>query len=293
MARLCPRPDTGRGKGRQVQSALDSPSANLCQPDRRHRHPRGLPRLLSGTQGARVQRQHDTHRPRVAARLHPATLRQCRTLAMDTARIEAPRSLADERTGPRIGGRLRHASRALVRHSGSGNRGEGRGDPRPDMGSGGLRSRYGRLQAHRTAPDEQAAHSGADECNGPSGAYRGLQRPPKRSRDRVWGKARCERQESGTAAFRADGHSIFAARIAAHLRGVDGTGQRADADDFAVPRAYQLAHDRAGLREVQPFIYAGCERRHGVLRYTRTFGAGRYTGLSACFAPWAVTGSNR
>lgn len=293
MARLHQRQDSGRGEGGSLQGALDSLSAALRFAGGQFDHAGRLPRLLSGSEEGRIQRQHDQDRPRIATGLSSQAIRYCGTTALDGTSFKAARQLADKRTGQNDCRFERHSAHQAFYNAGPSDRGEGRGHSRSDLGSGGLCARHDRLSATGPQSDKQAAHRSANGKSRAGRAGRSLRGASDRQRGRVRRQAGRFRKEGHSTAERESWDTVLATHPSPHLCGLDGAGQCTDAAYQPVSGAHIASDDRAGLCPVLTLIYEGCERRDRVLVYRRTFGVCRYTHLSSCKCWWALTGSNR
>ena len=293
MAGLCGGQESGRSAGRQVQGALDRPRPDIWPAYRRSDQPGGLPGILRRSQEAWLCRQHDQDRPGVIARLSAAQVRRRRTEHLDTACFCPARSMAYQGTGAVHRGPSRDTAHKAIRHAWAGNRGQSGGNLGPNMEPRGLRAQDHRFSPRWARPDEQAARGRTYEPDCPRGARNGLQGQIDRSRDRVRREACGIGQKGNPAVSGAGGHSVLAAHPAPHLRGLDGTGRCANAENQPVSRPHFAANDRAGLCAVLTLIYARCGRSCDVLVYAGTQWFGRYTRRNGGNAWWALTGSNR
>lgn len=219
--------------------------------------PRGLPRLSCGQAGAGLFGQHYPHRLGTAARLSALAVWGCRAQAMGSASIEAARPLANQTTGPEAGGRGEKPAHQAIRDFRAIYRGAGRGHTGPNVGSDRLRPRDNRLSPIWPTPDEQAAHRGSHEPDGPRGAGGSLSGAAIALRGGVRRQTGGIGQEGAGTAFSGHWYQIFAARSAAHLCGVAGASGRTDAEDRAVSRTHFNAGDRAGLCPLFAHVHAG------------------------------------
>lgn len=293
MAALRQGQNTGWGEGRQVQGALVRIGASFRAQDWHRDQPRRLPPVLGGAPRIGVRAQHNPHRSGIAARLPSVAVPSRSAPDLDTASIKAARSLADQGGSADIGGRSRDATHQTVRDLGAFNRGEGRGNLGPDLGPRGLHAWHDRLPAIRSASDKQAPHCRSDEHHFAASIGGSLRGPSIGSCDRVRGQA-CGIGKKGNAETgSANRYCILAARSQAYVRGVDGTGERANAEDCAVPGAHIDPRDGSCVRPLFAVVYAGCERRRSVLSVQwYTWGQAVHSAKSLK-TWWALTGSNR
>ena len=157
----------------------------------------------------------------------------------------------------------------------------------------GFRAWDHRFPARRTRPDKQAQDGSAHELNRQRRARIGLHGAFDRSRNRVWREADYIIKKGDRAACGSIRHSFLTAHVTPYLRGMDGAGGCSNAENQPVSRAYISTHDRTGLRQVFPFIYARCGGRGDVLVYIGTQSHFADYGLNHLLRPVKIASKNR
>lgn len=259
MAPICQRPEARWGFNSPPRLYMEGAKTSLRISSRKRCKQRGLQSLLSGAKARWSVRQHRQNGTSPIARMSFSPLRQRQHKDMASASLATSCKMAVKGSSSDNIKRLRNSAHIPFYNIGNKYRGKGRGDMRVNLGSYRLYKLHPQFHATGSDQDKQKSRGSADECKFPHCVRRGSQRAVNGSCYRVQLEARSFGQEGIREAFKGNWNTFFSPCIPTHLRGMDGARRCSHAKNSSISRSHHNSSHRAGLRQIFPVIYEGCQ----------------------------------